>query len=440
MIARLTVVAAAALLLAPASAFADWCETFPGSGKFTDQNCDKPYDTSGRGTKAGAQQPPRTQQPKLRDTIRAKLNEAGKQAPQTPAGERWIDAARRADEALGSAQLATDPQERAAIKRKYDEAMREARQAGKEHIDSLKDPAQRAHAEQAMKDFESNSAIVAGKVGIAATAPPTQTAAAPPPPPSAASPQALTKVFTICEQPERGVTTCYEIPPSGNQCLKVYYQGGERTWADSRTNACSAEDLRQRDDYYAGKAVGTGPVPDARSRQIEGFMASLSPRCQQDLRNFMLNSRDSNATKAMDSYRSVSSDRECRAGMEKLAGILGVALPQRRLAEADRQAWTGAMTDRPRETVSVPETYSQTPGTGWNVDTGEVIQAGIILLDFLGAVLGVAAGVAAYNSGGGGGTYYAPAPAGNYGGPTGGGYVYRGNNRGSNSTITGGSR
>ena len=56
-----------------------------------------------------------------------------------------------------------------------------------------------------------------------APAPAAQTAAAP-----------LKDVLTVCEPPEKGVATCYEIPPKGSLCRKVYYQGGEVTWRDAR--------------------------------------------------------------------------------------------------------------------------------------------------------------------------------------------------------------
>lgn len=99
------------------------------------------------------------------------------------------------------------------------------------------------------------------------------------------------------------------------------------------------------------------------------------------------------------------------------------------------------MADKPRTEIAVPTGeymangyYSDgSGGGGWN--TGEVVDAGIQILGILGDILG---GFSSGYSGGG----YTSRPAGvsrtyGYGGPSGSGYVYRGNSGGGTSTITG---
>jgi len=65
--------ALAPLVLATGAAWADTCETFPGSGQFTDQGCDKPYDNTARQNGAPAKAAPA--QPSLRDQLRKAMSE-----------------------------------------------------------------------------------------------------------------------------------------------------------------------------------------------------------------------------------------------------------------------------------------------------------------------------------------------------------------------------
>jgi hypothetical protein len=169
-------------------------------------------------------------------------------------------------------------------------------------------------------------------------------------------------------------------------------------------------------------------------------MASLPPQCQQDLKNFMYSSRDgaksrSAGDKAVSSFRNINSNAECRAGMEKLAAILGVQLPRRQLADADRQAWSGALAGKPRETVNVPTiagNYGE-PSSG-SFDLAELLNTGTELLNALASLLGALVG--SFSSG----PSYSSGAARGYDGPSGSGDVYRDSSQGSQSTITGGSR
>jgi hypothetical protein len=298
---------------------------------------------------------------------------------------------------------------------------------------------------------------MAKEVGFSGAAPTQQAAATP----EAKRPD----VFTICEAPDsKGVTRCHEMGRAGAACQVVLYKGSDIVWRDNAPSTCNAADQKQRDDYFAGKPVGGEPIvpsSDPRAAQLQDVMASLPAKCQQELKSFLYNSRDSSGSraaeqKAMKSFQDINGSAECKQGYERLATVLGVQVPQRRLAARSRSDWGDGLKDKPRETVNLPSEdrmpsgyYAADPrdntGGGW--DTGEVINNGIqilgILSDLLGAaVQGYAAGGGfnTYSSGGGGGYTSRPAGAAHtygQGSPSGTGYVYRSN---SQSTITGGSR
>ncbi len=437
----------AGLLLAAGGAQADSCIDLR-----TGQN----YDCSQSPPAAPAGQPAPSQS-QLRDTLRKSLsrgNAQGSSAAADAASTRWSDAVNRAMQAEQSAQLTNDPQERAQLMAKYNAAMGDMRAAGNDMLAGTTDPAARAQLQDFLNKSQNSLAQQATASGFgappASSAPPQQ-AAAPAAPSTPAS-----DTFSVCEDPKQGVTTCYEMGRTGDQCQEVWYQGGQKT-LERGWKTCSAADMQQRDAYFAGQPVGQGAPADPRSQQLQGFMASLSPYCQQQLKNYLYSSRDSQtsgqaAQAAMQAFANLQDTGggtqgghdNCAAGFAKLASILGVAVPQRRLAEASRKAWGAAMADKPRETVNVPD-VSDAPqgyyadgsgGGGW--DPGEVLNAGAQILGVLGAILGGFA--EGYGSGGGysSGPVYTSRPTYGYGGPSGGGYVYRGGNSGgSNSTITG---
>jgi hypothetical protein len=427
-------IAATGLLLGAGGARADSCIDLR-----TGQN----YDCNQAPPSQSSPGQPAAAKPQLRDQLRKSLGSASPTRSET-AQEKWVDAAARAQQATDSARLTSDPQEKAQFKRNYDAAMRDLRQAGNDMMASTSDPKEKAMVRDTLQKYEAAGATAAADAGLGSTPQPTQQATAPAAP--------ANDVFSVCEEPVKGVTTCYEIGRTGSDCLEVWYQGGLRTLERGR-KACSAADLAQRNAYFSGQPVGQGAPADPRSQQLSGLMASLSPRCQTEVQSYLYNSRDSQTsrdagTKAMKSFADINSDLECKAGFERLAGILGVQMPQRKLAARTGSTWGSAMADKPRETVNVPDVRDMPQGYygegdssgGWN--TGEVLSTGIQVLGVLADILGgFAAGYAGggYSYGGGGG--YTTAPSRGYGGPTGGGYVYRGGSSGgSQSTITGGRR
>ncbi len=403
------------------------------------------YDCNGAPPQ-GAPGQPAPAPSQLREMLRKRM--AQKAVSTTDAAQaRWADAANRAMQASASAGLTSDPQEQAQFKANYAAAMRDMQQAGNEVVAGTSDPAEKAKMQAFFAASQGAIAQQASNVGLAAVQTQPQGIRDSVQQPVAAPAQPRPDVFSVCEDPKNGVTTCYEMSRGGNDCLEVLYQGGQRTWENGHMT-CRPEDLQQRDAYFSGQPVGQGAPADPRAQQLSGLMASLSPQCQQDLKSYLYNSRDSKTSggagdQAMKSFSNINSNQDCKAGFERLAGILGVEIPQRHLSGGARSAWASGMADKPRETVNVPDVRNMPQGYygpndgggGW--DAGEVLNAGGQILGVLGAILG---GFAEGYGGGGysGGTVYTPRPSYGYGGPSGGGYVYRGgSSRGSNSTITG---
>lgn len=380
----------------------------------------------------------------LRETLRKRLSQTGGSGTDA-AQQRWADAANRAMQATASAGLTSDPQEQAQFKAKYAAAVRDMQQAGNEVVAGTSDPAEKAKMQTFFAASLGAVSQQASGVGIGAVQTqqtairdsinqPQQQAAAP-----------ANNTFSVCEDPKNGVTTCYELGRTGNQCQEVWYQGGLKT-VERGWKTCSPSDLQQRDAYFSGQPVGQGAPADPRSQQLSGLMASLPPQCQDDVKSYLYNARDSKTSgsagnQAMKSFSNINGNPTCKAGFERLAAILGVEMPQRHLSGGTRSAWANGMADKPRETVNVPDVrnppsgyYADTNDGSGGFDAGEVLNAGGQILGILGAILGgFAEGYA-----GGGGAVYTSRPSYGYGGPSGGGYVYRGGNSGgSNSTITG---
>ncbi len=416
---------AAVLLFGGGPARADWCETSPGSQKFTDKNCDKPYDSSKPASQPGAAQ----KNSPLRDELSRRLNAGGSKPAQADNfADRITDAQTRAKNAIISGGMSSDAKEKAQFQRNYDAAMKDLRKAY-DDAGAAAPAGSRAEIAALRDQAEAELRSQAQQANLMAPAPAAQAAAAP-----------LKDVLTVCEPPEKGVATCFEIPPQGSQCRKVYYQGGEVTWRDDRMSTCSAGDLQQRDAYFAGQPVGTGAPPDPRAAQLEKMMSSLPRQCQEDLRSFLYGARDSATSRAasdqaVSGFRNIASNAECLQGVERIAKAMGVQMPRRRLADDDRRAWGAALADKPREDEQIGDIPADTGPNGYS--SGEVISSGMELLGGVLSLLGAAA--SSYNAGR---TYYYSAPPSrNYATPynSGGGYVYRAPPQ-SQSTITGGSR
>jgi len=425
---RLIAATLALLLLALApQARADWC---------IDLAAGQNYDCAQTPPSQARQQAPqaRTAQP-LHKLIKTST------PAQNAYAEQLQQASQRAQQALTSASLTNDPAERAQFNKAYQAAMQDMQSSAKGLIASTNDPALKKQLSDSLLAAGNGYNAQASQVGLQSVQTQQQ-----------AVRDSVNKptgdVFSVCEQPKAGVTTCYEIGRTGSQCREVWYQGGLRTLERGMTT-CSAEDLKQRDAYFAGLPVGQdAPAQplDPRSQQIAGLMASLSPQCQQDLKAYLYGARDAQSsrgagTQALQSFSNIESNQACKAGYEQLASIMGVGIPQRRLGNSARSAWAGGMAEKPRQTVNVPDVHDMPQGYygdnsgGGGFDAGEVLDAGAQLLGVLGAVLGGFA--EGYGGGYGGGAVYSSRPVQSYGGPTGSGYVYRGNSGGSQSTITG---
>lgn len=425
---------AAVLLLSGGQARADLCETSPGSQKYTDQNCDKPSTATKPAAQPAPQQPVSQTHGALREELKRRLNAGSAKPAQTDSfADRIADAQTRAKNAIVSGGMASDAKEKAQFQRNYETAMKDLRKAYDDAGAAV--PADRRAEIAAMRDqAEAELRGKAQEANLMAAAPaPTRVAAQP-----AAEP--LKDVLTVCEPPEKGVATCFEIPPTGSLCRKVYYQAGEVTWRDSRMSTCSAGDLQQRDAYFAGKPVGTEAPPDPRAAQLDKMMSSLPRQCQDDLRHFLYGARDSaNSRRASDEavngFRNIARDDACLKGVERIANAIGVQMPRRRLADDDRRAWGAALADKPREEEQIGDIPADTGPNGYS--SQEVISSGMELLGGVLSLLGAAA--SAYSAGSS--YYYSAPPTRNYATPpNSGGYVYRAAPPQSQSTITGGSR
>lgn len=428
-IAPIAATLAAVLLFGGAEARADWCETSPGSQKYTDKNCDKPYEQTKPAAKPATQPGAAQNRTSLREELRRRLDASGAKAVQADNfADRITDAQTRAKNAIISGGMASDAKEKAQFQRNYDVAMKDLRKVYDDAA-AAAPPGGRAEIAALRDQAEAELRSQAQQANLMAPAPAAQTAAAP-----------LKDVLTVCEPPEKGVATCYEIPPKGSLCRKVYYQGGEVTWRDSRMTTCSADDLQQRDAYFAGQPVGTGEPPDPRAAQLEKMISSLPPQCQDDLRDFLYGARDSATSRsasnqAVTGFRNIAADAACLQGVERIAKAMGVQMPRRRLADDDRRAWGAALADKPREEDQIADIPADTGPAGYSDE--EVVSSGSQILGGILWGLGVAA-----NAYAAGRTYYYSAPPSrSYATPynSGGGYIYRAPPQ-RQSTITGGSR
>ncbi len=448
LLAGTSILTALAFVIGAGNAWAvDYCVDLR-TGQTYDCSQDPPLQTQ-QGPQRHA---PSALQRQLARSLAAKSANTPPDANRLAIARRVEDASNRADSALRSASLTSDPQEKAQFKRAYEAAMQDVRNGTNQLIMSTSDPAQKQSLTNALANSEQQRMAQANDAGIGLSPAPQQQAAQPA--------QPAGNVFSVCEDPKNGVTTCYEMGRTGNDCLEVLYQGGQRTYENGH-KTCSPEDMRQRDAYFAGQPVGPGAPADPRSQQLAGLMASLSPQCQQDLKSYLYNSRESRTSsaasdKALQSFSNIDSNQDCKAGFERLAGILGVETPQRHLSNGARTAWATGMADKPREQVNVPNVqenpiggggnsgyYAYNPSGGGGFDPGEVLNTGMQVLGGLFTLGAAILGGFAEGYGGGysSGPVYTSRPSYGYGGPSGGGYVYRGGRSGgNNSTITGTTR
>lgn len=443
--------AVASTLLVAGGAHADWCVDLH-SGQNYDCAKDPPTpDPSPHSTSRATHS--------LRDQLSRALaggTAHGAAAPDRLAmAQRAFEASKRADSALTSAGLTTDPGEKAVAKKAYEAAIADIRTSTRQLIATTTDPQQKKRLEDGLRASEERHASMARDVGFAGAKPPAE-AATPAPP---AKPTG--NEFLICEPtPQNGVTACARLGRSGGQCQEVLYQGGLPT-VEMGWKTCSAADQAQRDAYFDGRPVGEGagspPPADPQSQRLSGFMASLSANCREQLTSYLYSSRDSRTSakaqeEALRSFKAMQSTTYCSGEFARLAELLGVPVPQRQLSARTRSTWKDVVEvkdpepkpepDRELTVASRPEAsrssndrlydYNEKTG-GW--DPGEILDVGLKIGGFVFSLVGafVQGAVAVAGSG------YSAQPSSSFGGPSGPGILYR-SSSGNRSGITGGRR
>lgn len=412
--------------------------TFPASMAFADSCWDpishQPFDCNKPppGKKAYPKPPPGPQGAQQRSQqLREAIDRYGKRED---AKRKWVDAAERAQRATDSAALTSDPTEKAQFRRDYDAAMRDLRDAGNDIINNTDDAELKKQVRESFAEYQKRGAEAAREAGIASAV------AAAPPAPAAAPRQ---EVFSICEPPQRGITTCYEIPRTGSLCRQVAYQMGERTWERPDPITCSAEDLQARTDYFLGKKVGSDellPDPTELARQ-QAQQPAMTPQCRKLVGDLVQASQANDGQNAVVAYAALKKAGGC--------GILDkIEAARRPPAGSDPRFIRRGDTPMLDQTVVVcdqnPERCAEYVDQLRRGTSPEAVAAMYANAIGVGLQIGmtIGAGVLAAippggGGGGGGGVTYYRGPTGGYGGPQGPTYVYRGHRPGNQSTITG---
>lgn len=257
---------AATVLFAAGSAWADTCETFPGSQVYTDQGCDKPYDNSAKQNAPAAQQAPGGG---LRDILRKTLSGSNSganggatrnNATAAALSERIQDAGARANAALA------DPNAPGAQDR-YNAAMKDLHSAYDDAVkaDSGQADAIRAAEKQADDSTSQRAANAGWNTPAAADAAPAKPA----------GPDNVTAVGSdvyVCDGPIAGANnvSCRQMSAAG-QCTNVTLADGGVGWQDSISTPCSDSDKSQRAAFLANN----GDAANAVSQAPPGF--SMAP-------------------------------------------------------------------------------------------------------------------------------------------------------------------
>ena len=221
------VIIALALAGIPLSARADWCETAPGSGVFTNEGCDKPQDHEVRqgGRKPAAAAPAKPAPGEsLRDRLRRAMKERdAKSAQADRIAGRITDAQDRAKDALRRGNEAADPDTRAKARLDFNKALKDLTKAYAD-ADALIPAENKVDWQQikqnALGDLQKQSEHAFG--GSVATTSRTQDSTPNP------------DVFEHCESEAAryGIETCYQAPRRGFSCIMVHKQRGEVIWRD----------------------------------------------------------------------------------------------------------------------------------------------------------------------------------------------------------------
>ena len=302
-------VSACLIAIAGPSAYADTCETFPGSQQYTDQGCDKPYDKSSTGPQRAAPPARQASPSDFREQLRRSItNGSGKMSPTALANAVAIarDGVQRA---LGEAAATSDPQQMAQARRDYNAALA--------RLDRAYDAAANAASPegaaelQAMKSSDdARFASAADRVGLFASvpAPSAPAAAAPVLPPNIT---AVNGSVYICDKAiaDGNNVACREISADGKQCTNVTLADGDIGWRDSIATPCRDDDLAQRRAFLAANpevaaTVNGSPAPftmesrgtaDAIAKltgqpvdpEAEKALAAMSPECRATLQRYI---------------------------------------------------------------------------------------------------------------------------------------------------------
>ena len=183
--ATATYLVAGSMLVSVCPAHADWCETFPGSGVYTDKGCDK--SGYGEDRKPTERQQPQTRDEDLREKLRKRLREGAdnkqveteRQRLANQLSERIVNAEGRAREALRAGSQASDPQSRARYRSAYFKAKQDLLRA---YDDATKaSPGGKAEIEAARKAAIADLEGAASQSGLLEFGPQERTSATNPP-------------------------------------------------------------------------------------------------------------------------------------------------------------------------------------------------------------------------------------------------------------------
>ncbi len=243
--------AAAALLSATAPAVADSCYDVYGTGNFS---CDE-------------QQPAPKPAParNLRSDLQKRMAEAKRAAEaQTSRGNKVRDAQALLEGVKAKLVRNVAPEERAALRKEYDSATRDFRNAADAFIAGA--PAgERDERRQRRDGFLAEVETLAKAAGLFDLAPAMQQTAAVP---DAPRPEWPKKV--LCEPKNKsGVERCYEVGRRGLSCTLVLEQNGERMWSQKQPRCSNTFALQLRNDLLRGDELPTFGKLTRASKQAE---------------------------------------------------------------------------------------------------------------------------------------------------------------------------
>jgi hypothetical protein len=395
-----------------------------------------------------------TQSQDLRDKLRKALENTKNALASSPAiadaEQRWADAQAEAGNATKQALQTDDPDLKAQLKQQYESAMQDLHQAGADLIKA--DPQQRSTIQALLKDYDTRGTKAAIAAGLEAPPAP-RAAAAPRQPP--APPDNVAQIGSntyVCDGPVAGANnvSCRQISADG-KCTNAMLADGDVSWQDSIDTPCNAGDLAQRKAFLgqdknvaaavASARPGLDVDPGETRREIDRMnqpglssaLDSLPKACRADFEKFLASGEQksqANAAQAAASYAKLDKNPQCRDAMKRIAAVLNVALPHRKIAAGDRNDWNAALSGPQRASIdAIPDIdVGNIPDTGF--DPGDSLDSAIDMLNALSGGLGALSdSMPSYRPAP---AYRAPAPRPT---PT---YTYTpGRNSGNNSDITG---